>query len=113
MQSASTFIISPGIGAANFSLTVNNKRERALYLIGFPAGHGAVDAGTAALWIIAPAIAASLGLSSTQVGLIFTVMAISAGMTHIPASLVGETRFRGIFLLSTFWWVAGHTWRRS
>ena len=70
-------------------------------------GHGAVDAGTAALWIIAPFIAASLGLSPTQVGLIFTVMAISAGMTHIPASLVGETRYRGLFLLSTIWWVVG------
>jgi MFS family permease len=87
---------------------VNNKskRERALYLIGIPAGHGAVDAGTAALWIIAPAIAASMGLTSTQVGLIFTVIAVSAGISHIPASLVGETRFRGVFLLSTFWWVA-------
>ena len=86
---------------------MNNTRERALYLVGLPVGHGAVDAGTAALWIIAPFIAASMGLTSTQVGLIFTVMAISAGMTHIPASLVGETRFRGLFLLSTFWWVAG------
>jgi len=85
---------------------VNNTRERVFYLIGFPAGHGAVDAGSAALWIIAPFIAAGLGLTPTQVGLIFTVMAISAGMTHIPASLVGETRFRGVFLLSTFWWVA-------
>ncbi len=86
---------------------MNNKRERALYLIGIPAGHGAVDAGTAALWIIAPAIAVGMGLSSTQVGLIFTVIAVSAGISHIPASLVGETRFRGVFLLSTFWWVAG------
>ena len=86
---------------------MNNVRERALYLIGFPAGHGAVDAGTSALWIIAPAIALSLELGSTQVGLIFTVIAIGAGVTHIPASLVGETRFRGAFLLSTLWWVAG------
>ena len=89
---------------------MNNTKERAFYLVGFPAGHGAVDAGSAALWIIAPFIAASLGLSSTQVGLNFTVMAISAGMTHIPASLVEETRFRGIFLLSTFWWVAAAAW---
>ena len=86
---------------------MNSVRERALYLIGFPAGHGAVDAGTAALWIIAPTIAVRLELSSTQVGLIFTVVAIAAGITHIPASLVGETRLRGAFLLSTFWWVAG------
>ena len=86
---------------------MNNAREKAFYLIGFPAGHGAIDAGTSALWIIAPAIALSLDLSKTQVGLIFTVMAIAAGVTHIPASLVGETRFRRAFLLSTFWWVAG------
>jgi MFS transporter, FSR family, fosmidomycin resistance protein len=81
--------------------------HRVFYWIGFPAGHAAVDAGTAALWIIAPAIAAGMGLSSTQVGLIFTAGSIAAGVTHIPASLVGETRFRGVFLLSTFWWVAG------
>ncbi len=82
-------------------------RERVFYWVGFPAGHGAVDAGAAALWIIAPAIAAGMGLSSTQVGLIFTVISIAAGVTLIPASLVGETRLRGVFLLSTFWWVAG------
>ena len=86
---------------------MNNRREKAFYLIGFPTGHGAVDAGTSALWIIAPAIALSLDLSKTQVGLIFTVIAIGAGVTHIPASLVGETRLRMVFLLSTFWWVAG------
>lgn len=86
---------------------MTGKREKAFYFIGFPAGHGALDAGTSALWIIAPAMALSLDLSKTQVGLIFTVIAIAAGVTHIPASLVGETRFRKAFLLSTFWWVAG------
>ncbi len=66
-----------------------------------------MDVGIAALWITAPSIAVGLELSSTQVGLIFTVVAIAGGITHIPASLLGETRFRGAFLLSTFWWVAG------
>ena len=86
---------------------MNNTREKAFYLIGFPAGHGAIDAGTSALWIIAPAIALSMDLSKTQVGLIFSVIAIAAGVTHIPAGLVGETRFKRVFLLSTLWWVAG------
>jgi MFS family permease len=86
---------------------MNNTREKAFYFIGFPAGHGAIDAGTSALWIIAPAIALSMDLSKTQVGLIFSVIAIAAGVTHIPAGLVGETRFKKIFLLSTLWWVAG------
>ena len=86
---------------------MNNTREKAFYLIGFPAGHGAIDAGTSALWIIAPAMALSLDLSKTQVGLIFTVIAIAAGIAHIPAGLVGETRFKRVFLLSTLWWVAG------
>jgi hypothetical protein len=58
---------------------MNSRRERAFYFIGFPTGHGAVDAGTSALWIIAPAIALSLDLSKTQVGLIFTVIAIRSG----------------------------------
>ena len=86
---------------------MNNTREKAFYLIGFPAGHGAIDAGTSALWIIAPAIALNLDLSKTQVGLIFSVIAIASGVTLIPAGLVGETRFKRTFLLSTLWWVAG------
>jgi len=48
-------------------------------------------------------MALSLDLSKTQVGLIFTVIAIAAGLAHIPASLVGETLIRIPFLLSTFW----------
>jgi MFS family permease len=87
--------------------SMNNAREKAFYLIGFPVGHGAIDAGTSALWVIAPAIALSMDLSKTQVGLIFSVIAIAAGVTHIPAGLVGETRFKRVFLLSTLWWVAG------
>ena len=87
--------------------SMNNAREKAFYFIGFPVGHGAIDAGTSALWVIAPAIALSMDLSKTQVGLIFSIIAIAAGVTHIPAGLVGETRFKRVFLLSTLWWVAG------
>lgn len=82
-------------------------RQRQLYLWAFPLGHLAVDWGSGAVYLLAPAIAADLGLSPAQVGLLFTAMMLGAGLVSLPAGLAGDTiRFRGAFLLSTFWWVA-------
>jgi len=67
----------------------------------------AVDWGGAALYLLVPAIAIDLGLSPAQVGLLFTGTMMGAGLVALPAGVLGDTiRFRGIFLLSTFWWVA-------
>jgi FSR family fosmidomycin resistance protein-like MFS transporter len=86
---------------------VLSQGDRRLYLGAFPIGHGAVDWGSGAMWLLAPAIALALDLSPTQVGLLFTMKMLGAGLAYVPAGIVGDsTRRRGIFLLSTFWWVA-------
>ena len=78
-----------------------------LYLGAFPVGHGAVDWGSGAMWLLAPAIALALDLSPTQVGLLFTLKMLGAGLVYVPAGILGDCmRRRGLFLLSTFWWVA-------
>ena len=78
-----------------------------MYLVAFPAGHGAVDWATAALFLLAPAIAVSLGLTPAQVGLLFTAQAVGSGIASLPAGILGDRlRRRGLFLLATFWWVA-------
>ena len=70
-------------------------------------GHGAVDWGSGALWLLAPAMALALDLSAFQVGVLFAARQIAAGVIQLPAGLVGDTyRRRGLFLLSTFWWVS-------
>jgi MFS family permease len=67
----------------------------------------AVDWGGGAVYLLAPAIATDLGLSAAQVGLLFTAMLLGPGLVALPAGIFGDTfRFRGLFLLSTFWWVA-------
>ena len=84
-----------------------SRSDRRLYLGAFPIGHGAVDWGSGAMWLLAPAIALALDLSPTQVGLLFTMKMLGAGLAYVPAGIIGDsTKRRGIFLLSTFWWVA-------
>ena len=81
--------------------------ERVLYLGVFPLGHCAVDWGTGGIWILAPAIAAALDLSPSQVGILFSVRMGLSALAYLPAGLVGHNiRNRGLFLMSTFWWVA-------
>lgn len=59
------------------------------------------------MWLLAPAIALALDLSPTQVGLLFTLKMLGSGFVYIPAGILGDCmRRRGLFLLSTFWWVA-------
>ena len=70
-------------------------------------GHGAVDWGGGALWLLAPAMAISMDLSPFQIGIIFAARQIAAGVVQLPAGLIGDSLSRrGGFLLSTFWCVA-------
>lgn len=81
-------------------------KDRLLYFGAYPVGHGAVDWGGAALWLLAPAMALAMDLSPAKVGLLFTGRAIGAGIAYFPAGILGDSvRRRGPFLLSTFWWV--------
>ena len=86
---------------------MTSRRELILYFLAFPAGHAAVDWGSAALWLLAPPMALALGLSPAQVGFLFTAKALGAGLTYLPAGILGDrSKNSGRFLMTTFWWVA-------
>ena len=73
----------------------------------FPTGHAAVDWGSAAFWVLAPAMALAMDLSATQIGVLFVMRTIGGCITQLPAGLIGDSiSKRGRFLLATFWWVA-------
>jgi FSR family fosmidomycin resistance protein-like MFS transporter len=74
--------------------------------VGFSTGHGAVCFPFGAMWLLAPAIATSYGLSPTQIGYLFTGMILGSGFTHIPAALIGETHLRQQLLPLTLYLVA-------
>ncbi|RLA08724.1 MAG: MFS transporter [Gammaproteobacteria bacterium] len=62
-------------------------------------------AGT--IWLLAPAIAASMGLGPTEVGLILTINGLGAGLAYIPAGILADrSTHPGYLMLLSFWWVA-------
>ena len=70
-------------------------------------GHMANDWVAGTLWLLAPAIAASMGLGPTEVGLILTINGIGAGLAYIPAGVLADRSTRpGYLMLLSFWWVA-------
>lgn len=84
-----------------------NKKEKNFLLTTLALGHLANDWVAGTIWLIAPAVAASMGLGPTEVGLILAVNGLGAGLTYIPAGIAAD-RFthQGRLLLITFWWVA-------
>ena len=88
-------------------LDASHKKQWWLYLVAFPVGHGAVDWGGGALWLLAPAMALSLGLSPFQVGMLFATRQLASGISQLPAGVIGDNlKRRGYFLLATFWCVS-------
>lgn len=83
-----------------------NKRHR--FLLGaLSLGHLTNDWVAGTLWLLAPAIAASLGLGPAEVGLILTINGIGAGLAYIPAGVLSDRSTRpGFLMLLSFWWVA-------
>ena len=70
-------------------------------------GHLTNDWVAGTLWLLAPAIAASMGLGPAEVGLILTVNGIGAGLAYIPAGVIADRSTRpGFLMLLSFWWVA-------
>ena len=70
-------------------------------------GHLANDWVSGTLWLIAPAIAASMGLGPTEVGLILTINGLGAGLAYLPAGIIADrSSHPGYLMLLTFWWVA-------
>jgi MFS family permease len=83
-----------------------NKQHRfllgALFL-----GHLTNDWVAGTLWLLAPAIAVSMGLGPAEVGLILTINGIGAGLAYIPAGIISDrSRRPGFLMLLSFWWVA-------
>lgn len=70
-------------------------------------GHMSNDWVAGTLWLLAPAIAASMGLGPAEVGLILTINGIGAGLAYIPAGVIADRSTRpGFLMLLSFWWVA-------
>lgn len=70
-------------------------------------GHLVNDWVGGTIWIIAPAVAISMGLGPTEIGIILAVNGIAAGLTYIPAGMIADrVSNQGILMLVTFWWVA-------
>lgn len=85
----------------------DQSKSNRFLLIALPIGHLVNDWPGAALWILAPAIALSMGLGPVEVGLLLTIHAAGASLAYLPAGLVGDMfRNRGNLLAITFWWVA-------
>jgi MFS family permease len=80
-------------------------------LASLSAGHLANDWVAGTLWLLAPAIAASMDLGPTEVGLILTINGLGAGLAYIPAGIIADRSTRpGYLMLLTFWWVAIGYW---
>lgn len=87
-------------------MTTQIKQHRFL-LATLSLGHLTNDWVAGTLWLLAPAIAASLGLGPVEVGLILTINGIGAGLAYIPAGVISNRSTRpGLLMLLSFWWVA-------
>ncbi len=82
-------------------------RQHRFLLGALSLGHMTNDWVAGTLWLLAPAIAASMGLGPTEVGLILTVNGIGAGLAYLPAGVLSDrSRRPGLLMLLSFWWVA-------
>ncbi len=91
--------------SAAASVPAYSPAQRSL-LTWFSAGHLANDWAPAAIWLLAPAIALSMGLTPAEVGLLITLHSVGAALAYFPAGLLADrVRNRGGLLAATFWWV--------
>ncbi|MCY4275917.1 MAG: MFS transporter [Gammaproteobacteria bacterium] len=87
----------------NHRITENHR-----FLLGTLAtGHLINDWVAGTIWLIAPAIVASMGFGPAEVGLIIAINGVAAGLTYVPAGIIADrTRNSGLLMLISFWWVA-------
>ena len=82
-------------------------RQHRFLLGALSLGHLTNDWVAGTIWLLAPAIAASMGLGPAEVGLILTINGIGAGLAYIPAGMISDRSTRpGYLMLLSFWWVA-------
>ncbi|MGI9315697.1 MAG: MFS transporter [bacterium] len=76
-------------------------------LLNFPLGHMANDWAPGSIWLLAPAIAASMGLSPADIGLLLAIHYMGAALGYLPAGIISDrVAHQGRLLAATFWWVA-------
>jgi len=81
--------------------------KRTAFLTWFTVGHLANDWPIASLWLVVPTVGLAMGLSPTEVGLLFTIVNIGGALGYLPAGILTDyASNRGRLLLVTFWWVA-------
>lgn len=84
---------------------MSDKRQTRFLLGAFSLGHLANDWPPRAIWILAPAIALSLDLSPTELGLLITIHSLGASIAYLPAGMLTDhVSDRGRLLMLTFWW---------
>ncbi|WP_195163491.1 MFS transporter [Mesorhizobium sp. NBSH29] len=76
-----------------------------IFLTWFTLGHLANDWPVAALWLIVPTIGIQMGLSPTEIGLLFTILNMGGALAYLPAGMLSDhVSNRGHLLLATFFW---------
>jgi FSR family fosmidomycin resistance protein-like MFS transporter len=85
---------------------MSHTRESGSLLVLFSLGHLSNDWAPSAVWLLTPAIAASLALSPAEIGLLITIHSVGAAVAYLPAGVLADrVANRGRLLLMTFWWV--------
>ena len=78
-----------------------------LLLLSLPLGHATADWFSGGLWILLPVIAADLGVSLAQIGLLITVRTLVSALSYIPGGALSDLfPRRSLFMTLTLWWVA-------
>jgi FSR family fosmidomycin resistance protein-like MFS transporter len=77
------------------------------FLIPFSIGHCANDLAPVGMYVIIPAFGLAMGLSSTQIGLLFMIHSMGAALAYFPAGMLADhVANRGFLLAATFFWVS-------
>ena len=75
-------------------------------LIPFSVGHCANDLAPIGMYLLIPAFGASIGLSPSEIGLLFMIHSVGSAIAYFPAGmLVDHVANRGFILAATFFWV--------
>ena len=95
------------MAAANASTPAPASASERFVLTSFALGHLSNDWAAGAIWLVAPAAAAAMGLGAPEVGLLLAIHGLGAALAYIPSGLVADrVARRGPLLVATFIWVA-------
>jgi len=69
---------------------MSDRREPGSLIVLFSLGHLSNDWAPSAVWLLTPAIAASLALSPAEVGLLITIHSAGAAAAFLPAGILAD-----------------------